>query len=111
MASCWNGLAAIRCTVRATCPEQPPLPEKPGALPSCGVYRLGIKAGFSVADQRRHSDTNKFAPKNWPTRSLGFEWAFGFGRQLIMTSRTTCGVIEDSLWVQNDNLWCKAQDV
>ncbi len=30
------------------------------------------------------------------------------GRQVWMT---TYGVIEDSLWVQNDNLWCSAQIV
>jgi len=30
-------------------------------------------------------------------------WSSG---QLLVTRRTTYGVIEDSLWVQNDNLWC-----
>jgi hypothetical protein len=32
-----------------------------------------------------------------------------FGRQLMVTPRTTYGVIEDSLWVQNVNLWPNAQ--
>jgi hypothetical protein len=45
-ASCWNGLAAIHCRLRvcATCPELPLLPERPGAPPLPGVYRLRVKA-------------------------------------------------------------------
>src|SRR6266478_1540810 len=90
MASCRNGLAAIRCTVRATCPEQPPLPENQGRC---------RHAGFIARELRRASRSLINADTQTQT-SLLLKLAHSIVgiRMGLWVWKTTYSDIQDNLW-------------
>jgi hypothetical protein len=50
------------------------------------------------------ADTIKLAPKKLAHSIVGTRMGRWFASQLMVTPRTTYGVIEDSLWVEKVNL-------